>query len=76
LCQFVVLNNGFINTTDIETITRGNGKVLAYKNQYSDRKVINKYTEKLKNEICINGLPENAPSSLHHACNELNCLKN
>jgi len=76
LCQFVVSNNGFINTTDIETITRSDGKVVTYKNQYSDRKVINKYAEKLKNEICINGLLENTPSYLNHACNELKCLKN
>ena len=34
------------------------------------------FAKKLKEEICLNGLPEQAPSSLHHACTELNRLKN
>lgn len=39
------------------------------------KKFIQKYTC-LPNKICLNGLPENAPSSLHTACTELNRLKN
>ena len=46
-----------------------------YKNNYRNAKPT-EFAKKLKNEICINGLPENAPSSLHHACHELNRLKN
>lgn len=62
--------------TDVEILKDNNGKVISYKSQYTNKKLITSYAEKLKNEICINGLPENAPSSLHHACNELNRLKN
>ena len=51
------------------------GNVTDYKRQYKNSKPT-ELAKKLKNEICINGLPENAPSSLHHACDELNRLKN
>lgn len=45
-----------------------------YKKHYKNAKPT-EYAKKLKNEICVNGLPENAPSSLHHACEELKRLK-
>lgn len=45
-----------------------------YKKHYKNAKPT-EYAKKLKNEICVNGLPENAPSSLHHACDELKRLK-
>ena len=44
-----------------------------YKREYHDAKPT-EYAKKLKNEICINDLPPDAPSSLHHACGELNRL--
>ncbi|WP_394754720.1 hypothetical protein [Crenothrix sp.] len=49
-------------------------QITDYKNQYRNTKPT-EFAKRLKEEICINGLPENAPSSLHHACNELNRLK-
>jgi hypothetical protein len=63
---------------NVETLKGDDGKVISYKNLYpypSKDTDITEFAEKLENEICINGLPENAPSSLHHACNELNRLK-
>ena len=51
------------------------GNVTDYKSQYRNSKPT-EFAKKLKNEICINGLPENAPASLHHACDQLNRLKN
>ncbi|GAB6141391.1 hypothetical protein JCM14076_21200 [Methylosoma difficile] len=35
-----------------------------------------KFAKKLKQNICSVSLPNDAPSSLHHACTELNRLKN
>ncbi len=66
------------NTTDVEVVKDSDGRITDYKSLYPDskKKVVTEYAEKLKNEICINGLPENAPSSLHHACTELSRLKN
>ena len=61
--------------TDVETKTDEHGKLLSYKSQYQDNDAFN-LADKLKNEICTNGLPENAPSSLHHACNELQRFQN
>ena len=51
------------------------GKIADYKSQYKNSKPTD-FAKKLKNEICINGLPENAPASLRCACDELNRLKN
>lgn len=51
------------------------GKITDYKSQYKSSKPT-EFAKKLKNEICINGLPENAPASLRCACNELKRLKN
>jgi len=51
-----------------------NGEIKDYKNQYKNSKPT-KFAKKLKEEICINGLPDNAPSSLRHACTELDRLK-
>ena len=67
----------YIDTKNIdgETLKDNDGKVISYRNQYSNKDA-SVFAEKLKNEICLNGLPQNAPSSLHHACNELNRLKN
>jgi hypothetical protein len=64
---------------NVETLKDEYGKIISYKNLYpypSKYTDINEFVDKLKNEICINGLPENAPSSLHDACNEINRLKN
>jgi len=33
------------------------------------------FAEKLAKKICPQGLPDEAPSSLHYACNELNRLQ-
>ncbi|MFZ2724746.1 MAG: hypothetical protein WAX77_00670 [Methylococcaceae bacterium] len=64
------------NNLNVETLKSSDGKIISYKNQYLSKNTnIIKLAEKLKNEICINGLPENAPSSLHHACDELKRLK-
>ncbi len=51
------------------------GNITDYKSQFKNSKPT-EFAKKLKNEICINGLPENAPASLHCACNELKRLKN
>lgn len=57
-------------------ITKGSdGKIISYKDDYPNDAKITAFAEKLKNVICINGLPENSPSSLHHACEELKRLK-
>jgi len=63
------------NADDVETKTDGSGKIISHKNQYKNQD-ISEFAKKLKEQICLNGLPENAPSSLHHACGELNRLKN
>ena len=67
----------YIDTKNIngETLKDNDGKIISYKNQYPNADASG-LAKKLKEEICLNGLPENAPSSLHHACNELNRLKN
>ena len=41
-----------------------------YKNHYRNAKPT-EFAKNLKENFCIRGLPENAPSSLHHACREL-----
>jgi hypothetical protein len=51
------------------------GNTTDYKSQYKNSKPT-EFAKKLKNEICINGLPENAPASLRCACDELKRLKN
>jgi hypothetical protein len=53
-----------------------NGKIKDYAPQYKKSSKPTEFAKKLKEEICLIGLPENAPSSLHHACTELNRLKN
>jgi hypothetical protein len=65
----------YIDTGDfgVENINE-EGKITNYKRLYQDSKP-RAFAKKLKEEICINGLHNNAPSSLHHACNELNRLK-
>jgi hypothetical protein len=67
----------FIETGDmnVETNKDKNGKIEDYKSLYKYCKPT-EFAKKLKEEICLNGLPENAPSSLHNACTELNRLKN
>ncbi len=57
----------------IETKTDSSGKLISYKNQ-SINQDISKLVNRLKDDICLNGLPDNTPSSLHHACNELKRL--
>lgn len=68
----------YIDTGDINIeIPDKNGKVkdyAHYKNKKGSKPTI--FAKKLKEEICHNSLPRNAPSSLHHACSELNRLKN
>lgn len=51
------------------------GRITDYKSQYKNSKPT-EFAKKLKNEICTNGLPANAPASLRCACNELKRLKN
>jgi len=67
----------FIDTGDInvEHNKDKNGKIRDYKPQYEYSKPT-ELAKKLKEEICLNGLPENAPASLRCACDELNRLKN
>jgi hypothetical protein len=67
----------FIDTknTDGETLKDSDGKLISYKNNYPNKDIdVNLFAKKLKEEICINGFPQNAPASLRHACNELNRL--
>ena len=61
------------NNTNVE-IPDENGEIQDYKKNYRNAKPT-EFAKKLKEQICAYGLPENAPSSLHHACNELNRLK-
>ncbi|MGZ4968480.1 MAG: hypothetical protein ACXV8O_10585 [Methylobacter sp.] len=66
----------YIETGDSEIENKDEqGRITDYKSQYKNSKPT-EFAKKLKNEICTNGLPENAPPSLHHACSELNRLKN
>lgn len=66
----------YIDTGDFHAEDKDNqGKVTDYKNQYKGSKPT-EFAKRLKNEICSNGLPQNAPSSLYQACNEINRLKN
>lgn len=58
---------------DVEVRTDEDGRLLSYKSQYQNNDAFD-LAQKLKTEICIDGLPENAPSSLHHACKELERL--
>lgn len=51
------------------------GNITDYKSQFKNSKPT-EFAKKLKNEVCINGLPENAPASLRCACDELKRLKN
>jgi hypothetical protein len=64
----------YIDTLDVTVESKINGEIRDYKQLYKERKP-REFATKLKKEICANELPENAPSSLHHACNELNRLK-
>jgi hypothetical protein len=41
-----------------------------YKKIYRNAKPT-EFAKKLKEKVCVRGLPENAPSSLHHTCREL-----
>ncbi len=63
------------NADDIETKTDSSGKIISYKNQYKNQD-ISELVKKLKEEICLNRLPDNTPASLRHACNELKRLNN
>ena len=66
---YIDTGNGNVEIPDAD------GEIKDYKNQYKYSKPT-KFAKKLKNEICLNGLPQNAPSSLQHACSELDRLKN
>lgn len=61
------------NANDVEIKTDASGKVISYKSEYKKQNV-SELVKKLKDEVCLKGLPEHAPSSLHHACNELKRL--
>ncbi len=67
---FCYIDTGNLSIEDLNE----QGKITDYKNQYRNAKPT-EFAKKLKEEICVNRLPENAPSSLHQACNELNRLK-
>jgi hypothetical protein len=67
----------YIDTKNIdgETLRGSDGKLISYKNKYQNKDInVNLLAKILKEEICHNGLPQNAPSSLHHACSELKRL--
>ncbi|MDI1276106.1 hypothetical protein [Methylobacter sp.] len=68
---FYYIDTGNLNVEDKDE----QGKIIDYKGQYRNSKPT-EFAKKLKNEICTNGLPENAPVSLRCACNELKRLKN
>jgi len=61
------------NNTNVE-IPDENGEIQDYKKNYRNPKPT-EFAKKLKEQICAHGLPENAPSSLIDACNELNRIK-
>lgn len=66
----------YIETGDLDTEDKDEqGKITDYKSQYKNSKPT-EFAKKLKNEICTNGLPANAPASLRCACDELKRLKN
>ncbi|MCX7098372.1 MAG: hypothetical protein NTV43_10770 [Methylococcales bacterium] len=67
----------FIETGDmgVETHKDEKGKLMDYKSKYKSYKPT-EFAKKLKEDICQKSLPEHAPSSLHHACNELKRLNN
>jgi hypothetical protein len=67
----------FIDTGDVTIeIPDEHGKIKDYAPHYKKGSKPTEFAKKLKEEICINGLPTNAPTSLVKACNELNRLKN
>lgn len=68
---FCYIDKGNIHVED----KNEKGNITDYKSQYKNSKPT-EFAKKLKNEICINGLPENAPASLRCACNELKRLQN
>ncbi|OAD20112.1 hypothetical protein THIOM_004207 [Candidatus Thiomargarita nelsonii] len=47
----------------------------SYKSLYKKGTSPSQFAEKLAKKICPQGLPDEAPSSLHYACNELNRLQ-
>jgi hypothetical protein len=65
----------YIDTGDI-TVEEPDeaGKIKDYAPLYKKKSKPTEFAKKLRNEICLNGLPQNAPPSLHNACNELNRL--
>jgi len=64
----------YIETGDINVEVKDDQtKVMDYKSHYKNAKPT-EFAKKLKNEICSNGLPKNAPASLRCACNELKRL--
>lgn len=64
----------YIETLDSTVENAKDGEVPDYKKIYKECKP-REFAKKLKEEICKKGLPENAPSSLLHACKELNRIK-
>jgi hypothetical protein len=64
----------YIETLDATVEYKKDNEVTDYKKTYKDRKP-REFAKKLKEQICASGLPETAPSSLHHACKELSRIK-
>lgn len=64
---------GKIDDTGIE-IPDETGKIKDYAPHYKKGCKPTKFAKKLKETICNNGLPEQSPSSLQHACKELERL--
>ncbi|NET17056.1 MAG: AAA family ATPase [Okeania sp. SIO1H6] len=74
----------FVPARNIETwFSYINGKDVNEEDDYKDKtlNITDRITlakasaEKLASDICPQGLDENAPASLHHACNELRRLQ-
>ncbi|MFI3219766.1 MAG: hypothetical protein QX189_11700 [Methylococcales bacterium] len=66
----------YISTNDVSVeMPDEKGHIMDYAPQYKKKSKPTEFAKILKNEICINGLPDNAPSSLRHACIELDRLK-
>lgn len=70
----------FVPARNIETwihYINGNdcNETESYKSLYQKGTSPSQFAEKLAKKICPQGLPEEAPSSLYHACNELNRLQ-
>lgn len=73
---FIDTGNVNAETPEAPQNIKGSIKLEApdFKSQYRNKAKVSEFSKKLKLEICPNGLPEDAPTSLRHACQELKRL--